>query len=146
MTREEFGRLTRAWHGVETVLPAGWRLDSIRCASSGLDPEKRSSDWVVMACGPGEACAEENGRDPEQALAALFRRFASAPMARRADRLPRRRTRDPRAIEARARFLIDAERAGARYAAATTDDEREAIERDWVQRWLEPGRGQTATG
>ena len=32
------------WAEVEEQLPPGWRLDGLRCASTGLTPEERSEE------------------------------------------------------------------------------------------------------
>jgi hypothetical protein len=46
------GDLTSAWRRTEEALPEGWRLDSLRCASEGLDEAGRSNDWLAVAIGP----------------------------------------------------------------------------------------------
>jgi hypothetical protein len=63
--------LTQAWRRVEAALPAGWQLDSLRCASHGLSPDQRSDDWIAIARGPGgeERCSRAG--DPVAALDGL---------------------------------------------------------------------------
>ena len=63
--------LTAAWSEAQAALPAGWTVDSLRCASTGLSPEQRSEDWVARAVGPGGDVAEAVAADPFAALSAL---------------------------------------------------------------------------
>jgi len=37
------------WRRAETVLPQGWRLDSLRCASASLVAHDRSDRWIAVA-------------------------------------------------------------------------------------------------
>ena len=60
--------LSAAWAAAEGRLPQGWRLDSLRCASSGLDPDQRSTDWIAVAGGPH---GEERTFQAPDALSAL---------------------------------------------------------------------------
>jgi hypothetical protein len=57
----------------ETVraLPTGWRLEGLRCASSGLDPELRSERWIAEACGPNGECFQLEEESPHHALRTL---------------------------------------------------------------------------
>ena len=63
--------LSRVWVEVEEQLPPGWRLDGLRCASTGLAPEDRSEDWVAMAVGPGGATRTFRAGEPAAALRGL---------------------------------------------------------------------------
>ena len=63
--------LTTAWHETQARLPAGWTVDSLRCASSGLDPVQRSDDWIAVAVGPGGEERRHRAPDPIAALAGL---------------------------------------------------------------------------
>ena len=56
---------------MEGALPPGWRLDGLRCASTGLDADQRSDLWRAVAIGPaGEEIVAE-AADPADALAKL---------------------------------------------------------------------------
>ena len=44
--------LSEAWKAAQERLAEGWTLDSLRCASTGLEPAARSDDWVAVAVGP----------------------------------------------------------------------------------------------
>jgi len=52
-------------------LPDGWQLDSLRCMSTGLNAEQRSTDWCALAVGPNDQVAEGCGPTPMAALRAL---------------------------------------------------------------------------
>ncbi len=67
--------LSRAWAEVQAGLPAGWSLDGLRCASTGLGPDQRSDDWIAVAVGPGAVVREARANDPVAALAALASAF-----------------------------------------------------------------------
>ncbi len=69
--------LTLAWLDAEAALPAGWSLDGLRCASTGLSPEQRSDDWVARAVGPAAEVRESRADDPIAALDALVRSFGT---------------------------------------------------------------------
>ena len=56
-------------------LPDGWTLEGLRCASTGLSPDRRSDDWVAVAVGPGAAERSARAGDPIEALAALTSSF-----------------------------------------------------------------------
>jgi hypothetical protein len=62
-----------AWVDTEAAMPLGWHLDSLRCASTGLAPEQRSSSWVAVAVGPAGEKLEPEGGEPVAALGALAR-------------------------------------------------------------------------
>jgi hypothetical protein len=63
--------LTEAWHTAQEALPRGWRLEGLRCTSTGLAPDQRGDQWMAEACGPGSACLKVESGEPDQALAAL---------------------------------------------------------------------------
>ena len=44
--------LAELWRHAAVVMPDGWRLDALRCASTGLEPDQRSDDWTAIAVGP----------------------------------------------------------------------------------------------
>jgi hypothetical protein len=63
--------LLAAWRATDAALPAGWHLDALRCASTGLDPASRCDDWVAAAAGPGGARLQRRSASAAQALAEL---------------------------------------------------------------------------
>ncbi|HMJ81451.1 MAG TPA: hypothetical protein VK592_10430 [Candidatus Dormibacteraeota bacterium] len=63
--------LTTSWYAVADQLPAGWELDGLRCASSGLDSEERSDEWIAVAIGPNGDERRFRARDPVAALRGL---------------------------------------------------------------------------
>jgi hypothetical protein len=67
--------LTDAWHSAASALPAGWRLEGLRCSSTGLSPSQRGDDWIAEACGPDDACIRIQSSDPQDALATLTRKL-----------------------------------------------------------------------
>lgn len=67
----ETDELLSAWRATETVLPVGWHIEALRCASTGLDPASRSDDWVAAAAGPGGARLQRRSASAVQALAEL---------------------------------------------------------------------------
>lgn len=67
--------LSRVWAEVEEQLPSGWRLDGLRCASTGLAPEDRSEDWVAVAIGPGDETRSCRAAEPHEALRGLTAAF-----------------------------------------------------------------------
>ena len=71
--RLERSGLNRAWIEAEAALPIGWHLDSLRCASTGLAPEQRSTRWLALATGPTGETIEGEGDGPIGALHALAR-------------------------------------------------------------------------
>ena len=60
--------IEEAWAATQRSLPRGWTLDGLRCASSGLDAEQRSEDWIAVAIGPS---GEERTHRAADALSAL---------------------------------------------------------------------------
>jgi hypothetical protein len=63
--------LTSAWNAAEAALPAGWRLDGLRCDSRGLTPELRSDDWRAVAISTDGRERSASAPDPADALEAL---------------------------------------------------------------------------
>jgi len=63
--------LTEIWQQTQAALPAGWKLDSLRCASEGLAPDKRSADWIAVAVGPNGEELRARAADPVAALLRL---------------------------------------------------------------------------
>lgn len=80
----ESSGLNRAWIEAEAALPAGWHLDSIRCASTGLAPDQRSERWLALATGPNGKTRQGDGEDAISALEALARELR--PVAGRDER------------------------------------------------------------
>ena len=60
--------LASTWVEVQATLPAGWTLDSLRCASESLAPQDRSDDWIAAATGPDGAERQARAADPVAAL------------------------------------------------------------------------------
>jgi hypothetical protein len=74
--------LNAAWKAAEAALPTGWKLDGLRCGSTGLSPEHRSEDWVAVAVAPDGTERSVQAADPFaalEALAALAASLASGP-------------------------------------------------------------------
>ena len=63
--------LGAAWREVEALLPTGWRLDGLRCASTGLRPEDRSEDWIAVAVAASGSEVQHRASSPEAALRGL---------------------------------------------------------------------------
>ncbi|MCV0402677.1 MAG: hypothetical protein K5924_03085 [Chloroflexi bacterium] len=69
--------LVRAWQDASARLPTGWRLDGIRCTSTGLAPGERGERWRAFAVhGTGDS-REAVADDPEGALDELVRLIRS---------------------------------------------------------------------
>ena len=66
-----------AWARAAAALPAGWRLEGLRCSSTGLDPSQRGDDWIAEACGPNGECLLIESSEPTVALATLTERLVS---------------------------------------------------------------------
>jgi len=64
----ESADITLVWRGIEARLPAGWRLDSLRCASTGLSRGDRSDEWIAVAVGPDGHEVRTQATSPEAAL------------------------------------------------------------------------------
>ena len=71
----EHDLLMTAWSATERSLPVGWRLDGLRCASTGLGEEQRSDDWVAVAVGPDGSERSYRAADPIAALNGLVAEF-----------------------------------------------------------------------
>jgi len=69
--------LADAWSTAASALPAGWRLEGLRCTSTGLRPSERGDDWIAEACGPDEQCIVVERSEPHDALAALTAKLAA---------------------------------------------------------------------
>ena len=67
--------LSHVWGEVEERLPPGWRLDGLRCASTGLAAEDRSEDWVAVAGGPRGETRTHRAAEPGVALRGLTTEF-----------------------------------------------------------------------
>jgi hypothetical protein len=67
--------LAAAWADAQGRLPDGWSLDSLRCASTGLDPASRSEEWVAVAVGPDGEERTHRDAEPIGALGGLVRSF-----------------------------------------------------------------------
>ena len=67
----ESGDLVSAWAAAETALPSGWRLDGLRCTSTGLDAAQRSDGWRAVAIGPDGEEIVTDADDPADALLKL---------------------------------------------------------------------------
>jgi hypothetical protein len=67
--------LTTAWRETQQRLPAGWTLDSLRCASTGLTPDKRSDDWIAVAVSDQGDQRTSRAPDAPAALEALAASF-----------------------------------------------------------------------
>lgn len=59
-------------------MPAGWTLDSLRCASTGLAVGQRSDDWVALAVGLAGEQHEHRASDPVAALDGLVTSLAAS--------------------------------------------------------------------
>ena len=63
--------LTETWASAQERMPAGWTLDSLRCASTGLTVGQRSEDWVAVALGPDGQERAYRAPDPIEARRGL---------------------------------------------------------------------------
>lgn len=72
---DEPGDVTRAWREVESRLPDGWRLDGIRCTSTGLGVDERGDAWRALGVGPEGQSIDAVGHDAVTALQNLARRI-----------------------------------------------------------------------
>lgn len=70
--------LTETWNATQVRLPDGWRLDGLRCASTGLRPEDRSDEWIAVAVGPTGEERSYRSSDPVGALRGLAEAFSSS--------------------------------------------------------------------
>lgn len=69
--------LATKWAATEAAMPRPWRLDSLRCASTGLAAEERSERWVAVALDAAGHVAEAEAASPEEALDALVQAVRS---------------------------------------------------------------------
>jgi hypothetical protein len=60
--------LGELWEYAATVLPAGWRLDALQCASIGLEPSQRSDDWTAVALDPDDRPVRVTASTPRAAI------------------------------------------------------------------------------
>jgi hypothetical protein len=65
--------LSELYRMTDAALPDGWRLDGLRCQSTGLEPDQRSDAWRAVAVGPGKEAIIAEGSRPADAIAALVR-------------------------------------------------------------------------
>jgi hypothetical protein len=72
------GDLTRAWNEAQARLPDEWTLDSLKCASTGLRAEERSTDWIAVAVDDRGAERRHRAADPSDALTGWRTRSKSA--------------------------------------------------------------------
>ena len=63
--------LTKVWRDAEGRLPPGWRLDGLRCASTGLNPGERSADWIAAAVSQNGQERRHRASDPVSAIVGL---------------------------------------------------------------------------
>lgn len=63
--------LTDYWNRADAAKPLGWRLEGLRCASTGLVPEQRSDRWLAEACGPQGECLKREAGSAQDALISL---------------------------------------------------------------------------
>ena len=63
--------LSAIWEQTQAELPSGWKLDGLRCASTGLRPEQRSDDWIAVAVNEAGQTRESRAADPAAALHGL---------------------------------------------------------------------------
>jgi hypothetical protein len=75
---DDDAELAKAWSSTAAALPPGWRLDSLRCASTGLERHERSEDWLAVAVDADGAEVIARGGDALDALREL-RRMAARP-------------------------------------------------------------------
>jgi hypothetical protein len=74
---DESDSLTAAWIRTQAQLPPGWKLDSLRCASTSLAVADRSEDWIAVAIGPDGTARTHRAPDPIAALAGVAADLAS---------------------------------------------------------------------
>ena len=73
MADSDSDQLTQVWRATQARLPAGWALEGLRCASTGLEAEQRSDEWVAVASGPSGEQRTHRSHDPLAALTGLAR-------------------------------------------------------------------------
>ena len=57
-------------------MPPGWRVDSLRCTSTGIQAHERSEGWRTLGHGPDGDIEEVDGLDPIAALQELIEQVA----------------------------------------------------------------------
>ena len=67
--------MSDAWISAAAALPAGWRLQGLRCSSTGLAPSQRGDEWIAEACGPNGECVTVESAEPVEALTTLAERL-----------------------------------------------------------------------
>lgn len=67
--------IQEAWEAAQAATPSGWRLEGLRCTSTGLAPDQRGDRWLAEACGPAGACVRVEDAEPDRALHRLARRL-----------------------------------------------------------------------
>ncbi len=70
--------VTRAWHEAQERLPKGWQLEGLRCASTGLEEEDRSDDWIAVAVGPAGEERDYRAHGPVAALIGIAAAIAGS--------------------------------------------------------------------
>ena len=70
-------RLAAEWLRAAEALTPGWTLDSLRCASTGLSPDERSTDWVAVAVSSTRVERSHRAADPVAALDGLVADLAA---------------------------------------------------------------------
>jgi hypothetical protein len=63
--------IATVWAEVQAALPAGWALDSLRCAGTGLAVEQRSADWIAVALAGDGTEVQSRAASPAAALRGL---------------------------------------------------------------------------
>lgn len=67
--------LVAAWEAAEAAAGPGWRVQGLRCTSTGLEPHVRGDRWRAEACGPDDGCIVLEDEDPVAALRRLAERL-----------------------------------------------------------------------
>jgi len=78
---EQADELGRRYLALQQSLPAGWLLDGVRCASSGLKPDQRSDAWQAVARAADGASITGSGLTAFAALDDLQARIGSGTLA-----------------------------------------------------------------
>lgn len=77
-TADDTEALVRAWRAASERLPAGWRLDGMRCTSTGLAPGERGERWRAVAARADGSMIEAVADDPLEALDELVRQVIAS--------------------------------------------------------------------
>jgi hypothetical protein len=64
-------RLGVIWNEVQSELAPGWHIDSLRCASIGLEPQQRSDEWIGMVVADDGRQVQSQASTPAKALRGL---------------------------------------------------------------------------